>query len=210
MNLFEAKKIIGVMDTDTPEQIKKKYHVLILKYHPDKCKGDNTSFIKINESYTVVNNNKNNDTNLFSDMLHIFKDYLNKKVTVSSLLKCEDICLECAGSGYNITTSIKLDKCVFCKGNGVIVSVNLDNFFIKDNKVYSNFDITLKESLVGFNKIFTDPFGNTTNVVVKDTLVKQNDGYKININGYSVILLFNIIYPRKISEENKIKLNLIL
>ena len=35
-----------------------------------------------------------------------------------------------------------------------------------------------------------------------NTIIKQNDGYSIKICGkYNLILLFNVIYPKKLSKE---------
>jgi curved DNA-binding protein len=50
-------KILGVEKTATPEEIKKKYRKLAMKYHPDKTKGDKASeekFKQISEAYAVL------------------------------------------------------------------------------------------------------------------------------------------------------------
>jgi len=119
-----------------------------------------------------------------------------------------DTCLECTGDGYN-------QGCHLCE-NGVIkkminvniapkqtkisipyINVNLTiekPYFIKDKKLYCNFDISLKESLIGFSKNFKDPFG-VDHVITINDIIKHNDGYQLK----NVILVFNIIYPKKIT-----------
>jgi DnaJ-class molecular chaperone len=47
-------KILGLEKTATPEEIKKSYRKLSLKYHPDKPTGDAEEFKKINEAYTTL------------------------------------------------------------------------------------------------------------------------------------------------------------
>jgi curved DNA-binding protein len=53
-------QILGVNRSATPEEIKKAYRKLALKYHPDKAKGDKRQaeemFKKISEAYAVLSN----------------------------------------------------------------------------------------------------------------------------------------------------------
>ena len=46
--------------------------------------------------------------------------------------------------------------------------------------MFFRFNISLKESLTGFNKIFKDPFGESHNIVVTG-IIKSNDGYQLKI-----------------------------
>ena len=64
--------------------------------------------------------------------------------------------------------------------------------------MYCHFNISLKESLTGFNKIFKDPFGDSHNINVKG-IVKSNDGYALH--KLSLVLVFNVIYPEKLNAE---------
>jgi DnaJ-class molecular chaperone len=85
------------------------------------------------------------------------------------------------------------------------VELNDSQYFYENGNLYCNFDITLKESLIGFNKIFKDPFDNIHNIFIKNNIIKQNDGYSLDLkyqnHSHKMVLLFNILYPPKISKE---------
>ena len=62
MNKNEAIEILNLNDEKICElNIKKKYRVLALLYHPDKNKNEdaNEKFQKINEAYNCLMNNEN-------------------------------------------------------------------------------------------------------------------------------------------------------
>lgn len=49
-------KILGIAKESSPEDIKKAFHKLAHKYHPDKSGGDEKKFKEINEAYQVLSN----------------------------------------------------------------------------------------------------------------------------------------------------------
>ena len=143
-----------------------------------------------------------------------------------------NVCMKCMGDGWikSCTTSkttprnskcinkksieivipscMKLDGNIMVDYNGSLseykVELNDTNYFYENGNMYYHFDISLKESLIGFNKIFKDPFGNIHNIFIKNSIIKQNDGYSLKLKDqYTLILVFNIIYPNKFSKELK-------
>ena len=57
-------KILKVNKDSTKEEIKKNYHKLSLKYHPDKNHGDREStarFKDISEAYTILSDDQSRD-----------------------------------------------------------------------------------------------------------------------------------------------------
>jgi DnaJ-class molecular chaperone len=127
-----------------------------------------------------------------------------------------ETCMECLGDGTikicdcknlrvvdiiiqpmpNIETNIAIP------GIGKIkIKINDPKYIFQKDKLYYTFDISLKESLTGFSKNFKDPLGETHEIIIKNTLIKQNDGYSINVGVQQLILLFNIIYPKQLNKK---------
>ena len=98
---------------------------------------------------------------------------------------------------------------IYVGNHKIILSLNEPGYFIKDSKLYTEFPITLKESLIGFNKIFKDPLNNEY-PIENSKIIKENDGYLIKTNTYSIILVFKIIYPKSFSKDTINSLKTIL
>jgi hypothetical protein len=129
------------------------------------------------------------------------------------------VCMKCLGDGYT-------QNCTHCT-NGIIkknvnltikpytpletfdpliglINLNLTlPYFVKDSQVFCKFDITLKESLTGFIKVFKDPFGTLHNIIVEN-IVNSSDGYQLT--GIKLVLVFNVVYPKKLTPETIAKL----
>ena len=87
--------------------------------------------------------------------------------------------------------------------DNTVVNVRLKKnkeYFVQKDRLYYNFPITLKESLVGFTKTFKDPFENVHTIASK-TIIKPNDGYFINENLY-LLLYFELEYQIYMSWSN--------
>ena len=138
-----------------------------------------------------------------------------------------NVCTNCMGDGWikscnNNTCTNKLEvhipipSLINLEGRIIVdcsngsskeykVELNDSRYSYENSNLYYSFDITLKESLIGFNKIFNDPFDNIHNIFIKNNIIKQNDGYSLELRyqdkEYKMILLFNILYPSKISRE---------
>ena len=124
-------------------------------------------------------------------------------------------CDECMGSGIiqqcdncvnGFIKNIKKVKVVIPKNTlksiileNTIIHLKLTEGQLINNKLYFKFNITLKESLIGFVKTFKDPFG-FDHTISTSVIIKQNDGYFICKN---LFLLFNIIYPKKLLNQLK-------
>src|ERR1035437_3923669 len=54
-NYYET---LGINKNASKEEIKKAFHKLAHKYHPDKNKGDDSKFKEVNEAYQVLSDDK--------------------------------------------------------------------------------------------------------------------------------------------------------
>ena len=126
-------------------------------------------------------------------------------------------CTECLGSGIiqqcddcinGFIKTTKKVKIVIPKNQlndiifeNTIIHLKLTHGQLIENKLYFKFNITLKESLTGFVKTFKDPFGDIHTISIKNTIIKQNDGY--TLTNFNLTLLFNVIYPKKLKKDTK-------
>lgn len=123
-------------------------------------------------------------------------------------------CEECIGNGFikncncpkHRTINIKIPKLpdLTVKINNFKLVLSDERYRLIKGKMTYLFDISLKESLIGFTKTFEDPFYKVHEVIIKNTIIKQNDGYSIILqNGETLVLMFNVIYPEKLSKSIK-------
>jgi molecular chaperone DnaJ len=148
MNLQEARSILEIPDTATPEEAKKKYRDLAKRLHPDVNKepGAEDRFKKINEAYQVISTGKSSDredvysnANPFAgfggfgshaqQIRYHHAENINLNTTISfkeSILGCKkDLkfnrtikCINCNGNGHSQVSN----GCVTCGGKGHVTN----------------------------------------------------------------------------------------
>lgn len=126
MNSDDCYKILEINNNASKEEIKKAYHKLALKYHPDKNqdKDAEEKFKQINNAYDILTNNQSNNItsypnfdvfNMFNTNInHIFNTNINNIFTnlnSSSIQKSTQI---------NIVNGKKIiiEKTIITKSNG--------------------------------------------------------------------------------------------
>ena len=190
MNLQTAKIILELPENYNLILLKQNYHRLAKLHHPDKCSdSDATSrFTQLNDAYSFMIKNVNVNVPNFNDILKTFnsffknipvksikkmiimltaKEYLLgciKEIPIYSKCNCQpELCVFCAGSGYEIPNTFKTSKlevCLECMGGGIIQ--NCGNCILGDKKIgtkslslskninldktikFENFEISLK------------------------------------------------------------------
>uniref|UniRef100_A0A8D8XYS0 DnaJ homolog subfamily C member 24 n=1 Tax=Cacopsylla melanoneura TaxID=428564 RepID=A0A8D8XYS0_9HEMI len=119
MNYFE---ILNCDVNSTTEEIKENYRNLILKFHPDKGHEDQEMFVKINEAWTVLKDEK--QRKLYeSQLLSNEKSHLN-------VYKC--VCLEDMqknGDGFSCPCRCGSEFCI-SEEDTQVDNVNDGNLFI--------------------------------------------------------------------------------
>ena len=81
MNYDKACNILKI-DTKKPldvNEVKKKYRIQALKYHPDKCRLENATelFLEVNEAYNYLVNNNKSDTKYTSILEEFLREHLD-------------------------------------------------------------------------------------------------------------------------------------
>jgi len=133
-----------------------------------------------------------------------------------------DVCMNCVGEGYiqncnlcnhgiiikpvNVVITPKCKNEFFHNVVGLI-KIKVNSYFFKDDQIYYRFNISLKESLIGFHKKFKDPFDVEHDIVV-NKIIKTNDGY--HLKKINLILVFNVIYPDTLDKSIIEKLNTLI
>jgi molecular chaperone DnaJ len=151
VNLKEAYQTLGLSESATPEEAKKKYRELAKKLHPDQCKEDGAEdkFKKINEAYECVKTGKGSDKEQISSPFDInFNDFnihnpfsssrsrkyyaenieLNTRISFAeSVLGCKKQISFRRNSKCNVCNGQgkqRLDNgCSKCKGQGTVTTV---------------------------------------------------------------------------------------
>ena len=118
-------------------------------------------------------------------------------------------CMECLGNGFiqkcngnckqiiNIILNSNLDKTEFLHPLVGTIKIKIEEpYYLYNGKLFCKYNLTLKESLIGFNKIFKDPFDTSHHICI-NKIIQTNDGYKLG--SIDLTLVFNVIYPEKLN-----------
>jgi hypothetical protein len=117
------------------------------------------------------------------------------------------VCMECLGNGYSeceqcyamvsIVIAPKVQNTEIQHPLIGTIKISIEEpYYLYKNSLFCTFDITLKESLTGFQKTFKDPFDTIHTISVKK-IVQTNDGYRLP--GIDLTLVFRVVYPKKLS-----------
>ena len=186
MNLYE---ILNIDHDASTSNIKKAYHKLAKKYHPDKFKGSDAKFKNINFAYEILSNeelrknydSKNIDENAYdliqkiikNNNLELVNDFFNFLYTNKSELK-EDI---------NNLNFFNLYEKVKSKNNLDIIKEEIIN--IEDIYFNKNFELNVRRII---NKKFYD-FKLDVNIDIYDEeLTFENMGDEIFLLNGNLIL----------------------
>jgi hypothetical protein len=166
-NLFQ----INNLDEIDKKALKKKYHRMCLKYHPDKNKHHNNEFSKMKECYETLNDHIDNNNNrgfVRKDNTENIYDILFSLISVENLeyiIKLVDsynIYLNGAPEIITLNVTLKqvFDKCVFINNghyiplwHNVIHQFSVDDqkhviYIIKINNICHNIRILKNNDIV--------------------------------------------------------------
>ena len=118
-------------------------------------------------------------------------------------------CMECLGNGFiqkcngnckqiiNIVLNSNLNLTEFLHPIVGTIKIKIEEpYYLYNGKLFCKYNLTLKESLIGFNKIFKDPFDISHHICI-NKIIQTNDGYKLG--SIDLTLVFNVIYPEKLN-----------
>tara|TARA_Y100000816_G_scaffold149430_1_gene106240 strand:- start:2542 stop:3417 length:876 start_codon:yes stop_codon:yes gene_type:complete len=197
MNKNEAIEILNLNDEKICElNIKKKYRVLALLYHPDKNKNEdaNEKFQKINEAYNCLMNNENTNKEItYKDLIF---DFLENHFDIKDNNTKEKIYIYI---DKNINSFIQYLLLKYFNDNNLINIYRLiekfeNNINIFDNKLINKIKSTIINKVSNIEQIILNP-------ILSDLL--EDNIYKFNYkNEFYYIPLWHeeLIYDYNESE----------
>lgn len=176
MNYYE---ILGLNQDASHDDIKKAYKRLALQHHPDKNKGNDTKFKKINEAYQVLGDPEKrkiyNQVNInhedLSNYGHLFDMLFNIVITMTKKKKEEQ-----PKPRKDITLSLEVNLLEAYKGDTKKISIlvnNIDGTKVKKN-VYIPL-VDLQKQYIFENEGDEYALGQRSNIVIDVTVLETSE-----------------------------------
>lgn len=188
--LDSSYKILECSNTDTIEDVKKKYRILALKYHPDRYKGSSEKFIKINNAYNNIISTELKKNNI-CDTARQYLFYIYLMVKPKNIFLNIEVCMEDIYKGR--IKKVNYKQYINKKQTNNTVYIDLHNF----QKTYV-FDDFGDENPVTKNKgdlyITCNVISNDSNIKLKKISHSYDIIHSITINLYEYIYGLNDKY----------------
>jgi DnaJ-class molecular chaperone len=231
-NIDRAYEILEISPPATPEQIKKKYYQLALKYHPDKNSDPDSAakFAELSNAYELISGeagkirNGGGEDIIKEIIINFFTKFQQQR---SSFITCEVvITLEelFNGTTKDIVISNNIYTVNIPKGTNIDIPCIIDNIIpgvtlmlqisvAKHNMYTINYpdistaiDISLCESLIGFERTIK-LLDSREKVIKSDSVIAPNTtktikGLGITENG-SLNIFITVRFPKSISDDEK-------
>lgn len=241
---MEYYNILQIDRNATQEEIKSAFRKLSLKYHSDKTSIHSNKYNKILEAYTYLSNHnqivpyiETNNTNKLNDiyttvtieLTDIYND-TSIPVHITRIITKQNRSIEESETLYiNICSGIDTNEIIIINNKGNIIENTQGDIKVKiivhNNSIFKreglnlilNKEITLKESLCGFEFNFTHVnneiyyIKNYNNIIYPSyqKILPQLGLKRDKIYG-QLIIKFTIIFPTQLSEKHKHILSTIL
>ncbi|MFH2064874.1 MAG: J domain-containing protein [Pseudomonadota bacterium] len=173
-------KILGVDKTASPDEIKKKYRKLAMKYHPDKTEGDKAAeakFKQVSEAYAVLSDpekRKQFDTYGSSDFHQKFtQEDIFKNFDFGSIFK------EFGFGGGGARFSFGGDDPMFGGGR----RRGAGRAPVKGSDIVYELPITLAEVVTGANRTISLQHAGHSETITVKIPVGMTDGKKLRLTG---------------------------
>lgn len=134
---MKIKEAMDILELTNISELKKNYHRLAVKYHPDK-NGNSEQFILIKEAYDLLSKE--------NDIIFKFNEYTKNDLRLSPM-------------EYFSMDHLNLEQ--------TYVHITDPSYFFENKTICYSFKISLKESLIGFVKKWIDPFEKEHTIVIK-------------------------------------------
>jgi len=204
-NLYD---VLGIDKKSSLVDIKKAYHKLAIKYHPDKCDDGKGKFQEITDAYSILSDNSKrqmydmtgisesiniNPEEIFSQLFSEFKPDIVGNFSESFLQGIGEINIKTVPINKNVSYIFKntMPKIIDSFSNiitGKSMAENLDNNIVKD---------IIKKEVSNINK--TNTIKKIINVKLKDLYSGKLKKFKINYNNNTEVIKTKLILNKSLT-----------